>query len=363
MPRFRGDLRFGLAGTNTHIVRRGVPVLLLAALLVPAPLRAGPDQDDLERARGVRDRAVTTARELVARATAFMDRYRRMEVATGRATARLIDALREELRVEAELAEARTLLGRRANAAYRAGPGAFVTVFLESTSPADFLATRELIEHAFMSNVETANDVLEAAGATRTERRALERQKARLLMRQQALGALRQRVEARLRAAEAAAEAARVKVAALQAARRRLLDTAMAAAAAIEALAGVDQSELLALLGSDQGRGCGLPKGLEATGASFSGTASWYGWGFAGNPTATGAIYDPRLFTAAHKTLPLNSFLRVRNGSKCAVVLVNDRGPFHLDWVLDLSQGAAAYLGYESAGTAHVTAEILAPEG
>jgi hypothetical protein len=344
-------------------MHRGMPVLLMAALLVPGPVRAGPDDHDLKRARDSRDRAVVRARELAAEATAITERYRRIESATGLATARLIDALREELRVEAQLAEARTMLGRRANAAYRAGPGAFVTVFLESTSPADFLATRELIERTFLSNMETATEVLEAAGDTRIQARDLERRKSALLRRQQALGALRQRAEARLRVAEAAAKAARVRLASLEAARRRLLDTAAAAAAAIEALAGVDQSDLLELLGPNQGRGCGLPDGLKATGASFSGTASWYGWGFAGNPTATGAIYDPRLFTAAHKTLPLNSFLRVRNGDRCAIVLVNDRGPFHLDWVLDLSLGTAEYLGYDQSGTAQVVAEVLKPAG
>lgn len=363
MPAPHFDLRSGSTGTNTPAMRRGMPVLLLAGLLLPAPVRAVPDDDDLERARASRDRAVATARDLAAKASAATDRYRRLESATGLATARLIDALREELRVEAQLAEARTLLGRRANAAYRAGPGAFVAVFLESTSPADFLATRELIERSFMSNMETSAEVLETAGIARSERRALETEKARLLRRQQALGTLRQRAEARLRAADAAARAAKVRLASLEVTRRRLLDTAIAAAAAIEALAGVDQSQLLTLLGPNQGRGCELPKGLDATGASFEGTASWYGWGFAGNPTATGAIYDPRLFTAAHKTLPLNSFLRVRNGSRCAIVLVNDRGPFHLDWVLDLSLGAAEYLGYDQSGTTHVVAEILQPAG
>jgi hypothetical protein len=344
-------------------MRRGMPVLLTAALLVPAPARAVPDDDDLERARGNRDRAVAVARDLAAEAAAVTHRYRRLEAATGLATARLIDGLREELRVEAQLAEARTLLARRANAAYRAGPGAFVTVFLEANSPADFLATRELIERSFLSNMESAGAVLETAEDTRDERRALEEQKQRLLRRQLSLGVLRERAEARLRAAEAAAKAAKLELASLEAARRRLLETARAAAAALEALAGVDQTQLLAMLGPNQGRGCDLPEGLEATGASFSGTASWYGWGFAGNPTATGAIYDPRLFTAAHKTLPLNSFLRVRNGANCAIVLVNDRGPFHLDWVLDLSLGAAEYLEYDRAGTAHITAEILKPSG
>jgi rare lipoprotein A len=114
------------------------------------------------------------------------------------------------------------------------------------------------------------------------------------------------------------------------------------------------------LLGPSRGRGCTVPPKLRLTGNAIAGTASWYGEEFAGQPTATGAIFDPSLFTAAHKTLPLNSFIRVRWNGKCATLLVNDRGPFHGDWMLDLSQAAAAYLGYERSGTARVQADLLA---
>jgi hypothetical protein len=226
-------------------------VLLLVALLAPAPgVGAEPDEDDLRHARQSRDRAVAEARALSDRAGALADRYRRMEAATGRTTARLVDALMEELRVGAEVAEARELLGRRANAAYRAGPGTFVMVFLESSSPADFLATRELLERTVFSHVDAAAEILSSVERTRHQRRDLELQKARLLRRQRALGNLRQRVEARLREAEAAAKAARIRLASLEAARRRVTEAAAAAAAAISALEGIDQTELLQLLGS-----------------------------------------------------------------------------------------------------------------
>jgi rare lipoprotein A len=118
-----------------------------------------------------------------------------------------------------------------------------------------------------------------------------------------------------------------------------------------------DQSALLALLGPDGGRGCDIPSGLQQTGQGFSGQASFYGEEFAGQPTATGAIFVPELFTAAHLTLPLPSFLHVRYGGKCATVLVNDRGPYVKGRVLDLSQGAAQYLGLP--GVDVVEAEIL----
>ena len=91
----------------------------------------------------------------------------------------------------------------------------------------------------------------------------------------------------------------------------------------------------------------------------FDGYASWYGWEFGGQPTATGAIFDPRLFTAANRSLPFGTFLRVSYGGKCAIVLVNDRGPYgRLERVIDLSEAAAEYLGV---GVSWVHAEILVP--
>jgi rare lipoprotein A (peptidoglycan hydrolase) len=120
-----------------------------------------------------------------------------------------------------------------------------------------------------------------------------------------------------------------------------------------------DQSHLLALLGPTGGRTCETPQGLVASGRTFSGYASWYGWEFGGQPTATGAIFDPRLFTAANRWLPFGTFLRVRHGDRCAIVLVNDRGPYgRLERVIDLSQAAAEFLGV---GVSWVDAEILLP--
>lgn len=77
------------------------------------------------------------------------------------------------------------------------------------------------------------------------------------------------------------------------------------------------------------------------------GLASWYGRKFHGNGTATGETYDMYAMTAAHKTMPLPSYARVRNpaNGREVVVRVNDRGPFHSDRVIDLSYTAALKLG------------------
>ena len=82
--------------------------------------------------------------------------------------------------------------------------------------------------------------------------------------------------------------------------------------------------------------------------------ASWYGPGFEGLPTASGEPYDPYGYTAAHKTLPLGTDLTVSYGGRSVQVTVNDRGPYVGGRELDLSQGAAEYLGLTYAGVDYV---------
>lgn len=92
-----------------------------------------------------------------------------------------------------------------------------------------------------------------------------------------------------------------------------------------------------------------------------TGEASFYGPGFAGRPTANGERFNPAEMTAAHRTLPFGSKLRVTNtrNGKTVVVRVNDRGPYAHNRVLDLSQGAAERIGMISSGTANVKIELI----
>ena len=95
---------------------------------------------------------------------------------------------------------------------------------------------------------------------------------------------------------------------------------------------------------------------------SQTGMASWYGRQFHGRKTASGETFDMNGLTAAHRSLPLNCYIRVTNktNGKSVVVKVNDRGPFHGNRVLDLSYGAAKQLGITNAGTAKVSIERVA---
>jgi rare lipoprotein A len=95
-----------------------------------------------------------------------------------------------------------------------------------------------------------------------------------------------------------------------------------------------------------------------------TGIASWYGSKFHGRPTANGEIYDMNDLTAAHRTLPLPSFVRVTNleNGRTMTLRVNDRGPFAHGRILDASRRAAQLLGFERQGTARVRVTILADE-
>ncbi|HVL00831.1 MAG TPA: septal ring lytic transglycosylase RlpA family protein [Dongiaceae bacterium] len=92
-----------------------------------------------------------------------------------------------------------------------------------------------------------------------------------------------------------------------------------------------------------------------------TGIASWYGKKFSARPTSSQEPYDPYAMTAAHKRLPLPTYVRVTNleNNRSIVVRVNDRGPFHDDRIIDLSFAAAHKLDYANKGTARVLVEAI----
>lgn len=94
---------------------------------------------------------------------------------------------------------------------------------------------------------------------------------------------------------------------------------------------------------------------------STEGLASWYGANFHGRMTANGEIFDRDSIAAAHTTMPLPSYARVTNlqNGHSMIVRVNDRGPFHGNRVIDVSERAAAALGFRKQGTAKVRVEYV----
>ncbi|MBA3818159.1 MAG: septal ring lytic transglycosylase RlpA family protein [Deltaproteobacteria bacterium] len=116
--------------------------------------------------------------------------------------------------------------------------------------------------------------------------------------------------------------------------------------------------------------GCGAPPkqskpkrvGVsEPTSDVQRGKASWYGGSFHGGPTASGERYDKRTMTAAHRTLPFGTRVRVTNlkNGRTVTVRINNRGPYSKGRIIDLSEAAAERLGMIDAGVVPCTVERL----
>ncbi len=91
---------------------------------------------------------------------------------------------------------------------------------------------------------------------------------------------------------------------------------------------------------------------------SGKGKASYYHHSLAGSPTANGEVYDPEALTVAHRTLPFGTRLKVKHGDKFVIVRVNDRGPYHEDRILDLSEKAFSLLAPLGSGVLDVEFEV-----
>jgi peptidoglycan hydrolase CwlO-like protein len=360
---------------DRHPVRRTLSLLATLAAatgLFAGPLTAAADpplEEQLAWARADRGAAEAGLDDLERRLTALSLEYRLVQKDLDATTVELLTSYRSSSAISARLHDAQARLDARIRAAYQMGPGLTVEFLL---------GARSLEDLAWMSEFAARSIGLGAGGVREVQalRRSLEGVTMRLERRQFELAAgvarleaLAKEIEGELAQGRALVASSRADVERLEARKRDLErrqreveEVRTTAEASLTALVdpgrGVDQSDLLALLGPNEGRGCAIPEGLEMTDLRIEGISSWYGWELAGQPTASGAIFDPLLFTAANKELPLGVFLRVHYNGRCAIVLVNDRGPYHPGWVLDLSMAAADHLGL---GLGHVTAEVLVP--
>ncbi len=174
----------------------------------------------------------------------------------------------------------------------------------------------------------------------------IDRRKQDLLGKQEEVDALTEEIRASLAGRRDALGRLQKKVERLEAAAR---------AAAVAS--SVNPTGAFAAALSPTGPTSEIPDGLAGTGITFEGTASWYGPGFEGNYTANGDVFDSSLFTAASKDLPLPSYLFVTHEGRSVAVLVNDRGPYVGDRILDLSHAAAEAIGISGLGW--IEAEIL----
>ena len=338
-----------------------VAVLVVALAGAAAPATGTPSERRLREARAEERRAERRVARIDGRLEARLERFRELRTWAGRAASRLLAALLAERAAEEALVSAQARLDARASLVYQLGPAGPLEALLGARSFAEVSDVQAFAFAALHADAHLARDLAAAEAALARRRRRAEAARRALAARERRLRGVVERLRRDLEAARARAAAAGHRVDRLE---RLLAELAEAEAASWDRLAllagdaGVDQSALLALLGATGGRTCEVPAGLRDTGRDVDGLASWYGWGFAGRTTASGAIFDPRLFTAAHRTLPFGVFLRVSYRGRCAIVLVNDRGPYVEGRVIDLSMAAARYLGV---GVSPVHADVLVP--
>lgn len=234
-------------------------------------------------------------------------------------------------------------------------------------------ALRELARRGERAALQVDRGLVDAVTGQAAQLAALQRQadafRAQLLV--QARGVLAAQDRARELYAQAKALADTEQAAAVRAqvqaqleAQRQVLDDVSAtvtlaltpAQSRRSQQAARDQGPVVALL---EQTGSGIPSGYARSGTVFSGEASWYGPGFVGRPTASGAPYDPEKPTCANKEHPLGTVLHVSRDGLETNCLVNDRGPYVGDRVLDMSRAGSRSLGYS--GVARVTIEVLVP--
>jgi rare lipoprotein A (peptidoglycan hydrolase) len=339
-------------------------IVALAAVLVSAPAAASPIGQQLSQARADREEKLVSLAQLRGQLHALSVRYSVLERQAGRASLRLVEASLQAQEARIVAAAAQALLDSHARTVYEVGPSGVIEALLSAETFADVAAANEYSARALGADADVLQSTESAQAVLVVKRAGAARLRQRLVSKQIALASILAEMRSTVTEAQRLADRAGQAVASLEA-QQAAIESASEREAGrdliVGGVVGADQSELLALLGPTGGRTCEIPDGLRDTGKSFSGLATWYGWEFAGQGTASGAVFDPRLFTAANRWLPFGSFVRVRYGGKCAIVLINDRGPFgDGNRVLDLSMAAASYLGV---GLSPVQADVLVPVG
>jgi rare lipoprotein A len=331
----------------TRTVRALIAASLLAAGAVAVRPAQASDLDDLRaRAQAMADDVTALEHRLAW----LEDEDARLDEAIDDANAD-IGVLELEIHdTEAELAEAEDLFVARAVEAYKStSTGTDLEMMLSTNDLGQMLTLAK-------ANANAAATDEQALLELRAAKERAEDAQDRIDERKQDLLVAQERVEAIAAETDAALDERHATLARLTDEIDELERQARIEARRLAQQAAAEPHAFAHLVGAG-GPAPDIPKGFSSTGVAFEGIASWYGPGFEGNPTASGQIFDSSLFTAASRDLPLGTWLYVTHAGRGVVVLVNDRGPYIDDRVLDLSRAAAEELGISGLGW--VRAEIV----
>lgn len=267
---------------------------------------------------------------------------------------------------QSALAQAGAALDRQLRRIYEDGPPPGWEQVLAGVTAADLAAGEIGVTRTASVKAAQLAAIRNAGSRLAALQRAQQRARTAVLRRAAAAVTAQTRAAELLTIAQSRYQASQAVVAEVAAQRAQLaalaqqvsLD-AVAAAGPLAAAAASDQASLVARLQATPDGA--LPSGYQPTAEVLTGVASWYGPGFIGNLTSSGAPYDPLAYTAAMLAVPLGSVVHVVGPSGASVnLLVNDHGPYVAGRIIDLSEAAARALGI---GLAAVTVTVLAPGG
>jgi len=306
-----------------------VAVLTCALLVLPALSGAAPSSSEAaKKLKGMQSQMATAQKN-----------YQNAADKLTRARKAAADSRAQLAQLNERIAVNRKALNIRANYLYRTGNASFLEVVFSSQSFSEVYSKVTLLGQVTDSNAQLLNSLRADMRQRMTAQADLDQA---LKTAQAQTAALKQQSDQATK--DLAAQEAYVN--ALSAKETAALQAAQAAA----------NNKRPSKPESGKNPGAGGGGDYTGTGTTFDGLATWYG---VGKGTASGEPFDPNAMTAAHKTLPFGTLVRVTYKGKSVVVRINDRGPYGAGRVIDLTSAAAAVIGLKSAGVGYVTCEIV----
>lgn len=341
-------------------MRLGRLTALALAMTILLPPAAFADQvaDQRDRVQSAKSRV----KDLEQRLSALMVQLTSAESELVSTASRVGISQLELLEAEEKLADAQQTFARRARHAYMRGGSRGIAVLLRSRTFLQLLTSSRILGASLSADTEAQRALMAARDELARERETVDAEKQTLLQGTRRLAVLRTDIRAAVQSAQTVLSSAQTELDRMLAERRR----ASAASPAVEARRSARQvvldqklAELLAWYLPGKGVEPFMPPKLKGTGIITTGLSSWYGPGFDGRRSSSGATYRMNQLTAASLFLPFGTLLKVTFKNKAVVVVITDRGPYVTGRVLDLSWGAAEALGL--GGVKEITMEIVLP--
>lgn len=349
-----------------------IATFVLAAALVVCSCLAGPASaaDPLSEQKAKVAQSSRRVEAVSARLNELLAQIAAVTEATSSASGKLGVAHLQLDRAHLRAADAKWVLDARARAAYMRGPWGLTQMLFGSKDLRDLGTYWKVLAGEMKQDLESIQRYSLAAESITKQEQSIDNEKQHLLASSAKLTELRRQVQQVMAGAQQTLGIQQAELDKLKQQRQRQLEAERASkghvSPAVEAIRSARQrtldarlAALLAWYAPGTGDANYLPAGMRSSGIVTTGLASWYGPGFDGQRSSSGATYHQDQLTAASLVLPFGTLLKVTFRSRSVVVVITDRGPYVAGRALDLSAGASRALGHS--GVQQVQMEILIP--